>query len=237
MNNQDLIALSIYKTKDYDKFSIDDKYNRDVNENIVKKIKASIKDCGDKGHVFPIVVDDKFRIIDGQHRFKSRKEMGLSIYYIQDIELDSESLGIINDAVGKWKVGDFEKITKEKEIVKAMRAFQKDLPKEITMSIIGKWIGVNNKKMITSSDIKTEEAKAILNQIKPYINFLLKALDYHNLSSTIGGNKAKDEKTLRVFLLGTVVKKLAKKRVLIANLPLNYTFNDFVEYLVKNKII
>lgn len=236
MINQDLVALNIYKTKDYSKFSIDDAYNRDVNENIVKKIKASIKDCGDKGHVFPIVVDDKFRIIDGQHRFKARKELGLSIYYIQDIELDSQSLGIINDAVGKWKSTDFEKVVKEKEIVKVMRAFQKDLPKEITMTLIGKWVGINNRKMINLPEIKTEEIKMILNQIKPYLVFLLKALSYSSLLSG-GAVKKHASNALNVALLGSVCKKLAKKRVLISTLPLNYTYEEFVEHIVKNKIV
>jgi ParB-like nuclease domain len=235
MINQDLVALSIYKTKDYSKFSIDDAYNRDVNENIVKKIKASIKDCGDKGHVFPIVVDDKFRIIDGQHRFKARKELGLSIYYIQDIELDSQSLGIINDAVGKWKSTDFEKVVKEKEIVKAMRTFQKDLPKEVGMNIIGRWAGITNRKMINLPEVKTEEIKLLLNQIKPYLVFLLKALSYSNLTASAMSKKYSSN-TLNVYLLGSICKKLANKRVLISTLPLNYTYEEFVEYLVKNKI-
>lgn len=235
MINQDLVALSIYKTKDYDKFSIDDKYNRDVNENIVKKIKASIKDCGDKGHVFPIVVDDKFRIIDGQHRFRARKEMNLSIYYIQDIELDSTSLGIINDAVGKWKAGDFEKVAKEKEIVKAMQDFRKDLPKEISMRTVGKWVNLSNKSMITANDVKSENVINMLNQIKPYIKFMIKSLDY--TSFDLIGKLNLSDKVLTVGKLGTIAKKLANKRALISELPINYKFNDFVEYLVKNKII
>jgi hypothetical protein len=237
MINQDLVALSIYKTKDYSKFSIDDAYNRDVNENIVKKIKASIKDCGDKGHVFPIVVDDKFRIIDGQHRFKARKELGLSIYYIQDIELDSTSLGIINDAIGKWKTTDFEKVAKEKVIVAAMVAFRKDFPDEITMNTVGKWVGLTSKKMITADEVKTENVIKILNDIKPYILFMVNSLQYSNINLSGASYILDNEKVLPISKVGTIAKRLASKKVIIKDLPINLTFNAFLEHLTKNKII
>ena len=78
----DLIAISVYQTREYDKFIIDSEYNREVDLKHVKKLEECFKNAGDFGKVYPIIVDDKFRIIDGQHRFTARKKLGLIIYYI-----------------------------------------------------------------------------------------------------------------------------------------------------------
>ncbi|MGL4779907.1 MAG: ParB N-terminal domain-containing protein, partial [Bacteroidales bacterium] len=108
----------VYKTKEYSQFKLDSEYNRDVNANHVKKIKESLKKFGDFGECFPIVVDETGRIVDGQHRFSARKELGLTIYYIQSTELDSTKLGGINDAIAKWKPESFIKVAKNNPYVK-----------------------------------------------------------------------------------------------------------------------
>jgi hypothetical protein len=98
---QDIVSTYIYKTKNYDKFTVDPQYNRDVNMKHVDKIVKSYKEFGDYGQDFPIVVDETFRIIDGQHRFHARKKLGFTIFYVQSLELDSIKLGGINDAIAK----------------------------------------------------------------------------------------------------------------------------------------
>ena len=122
----DLVAISVYQTREYDKFIIDSEYNREVDLKHVKKLEECFKNAGDFGKVYPIIVDDKFRIIDGQHRFTARKKLGLIIYYIQTLEITSERLGMINDVIAKWKPDDFLKVAKKSRIVKFMVDYRKD---------------------------------------------------------------------------------------------------------------
>ena len=68
----------IYETKNYDKFSYL-KSNRPINQMRVNNIKNSIDQIG---QVEPIMVDEAFKIIDGQHRFEAcmalEKQVNLS---------------------------------------------------------------------------------------------------------------------------------------------------------------
>jgi len=70
----------IHKTDKYEVFSMIS-WNRAINHaNIKKLIEETEKDF--KMHLFPILVDDEMRIIDGQHRFAVCEQLGCPVYYI-----------------------------------------------------------------------------------------------------------------------------------------------------------
>lgn len=67
------------KTTDYNLFSFLNN-NRLLNRNHINKLKEAISEEGYKVYL-PILVNEHFEIVDGQHRFVACKEMGLPIYY------------------------------------------------------------------------------------------------------------------------------------------------------------
>lgn len=75
--------------------------NRRINRDNVNKLKRSFTEHGWIGE--PIVVDDKFYIVSGQHRYTAAKELGIPIRYM--ITHDDVSVKAIQDtsqAVRKW---------------------------------------------------------------------------------------------------------------------------------------
>lgn len=232
----DLQALSIYKTKDYSKFIVDDEYNRDVNESNVKKIKKSITTYGDHGAVFPIVVDNNFRIIDGQHRFTARKEMNLSIYYVQDIELSSTVLGGINDSISKWKHTDFEKIASKKN-TKLMDIFKEANSK--CFIVLNKTLlpAVCNIKMKGLTQDFTDEqlnaVKTFTNSIIEYINWFVIKVDGKIVS---GNNTGSLINTISQDKLAGIAKKMIVNNIDVNTLPDNLNIDNFMKYIEEKNL-
>lgn len=80
----------INKTKDYSIF----KYltgNRPLNKSHLKKLKLSIEknNCL---NLHPIVVNDNFEIIDGQHRLECAKQLGVEIFFIKSDNVSDDHL-------------------------------------------------------------------------------------------------------------------------------------------------
>jgi hypothetical protein len=224
----DLIATQIYKTKDYDKFVIDENLNRNVNIPNVKKIKNSIKDYGDHGVVFPIVVDDKMRIIDGQHRFTARKELGLTIYYIQDLELDINKLGGINDAVKKWVVGDYEKVNSNTSFYKILKSYKNSVDFENRLSDLAvkafsnRLLGISDKLFLDSSPDYINDINVKFNLLKPYVKWCVEKCYHFEFGKTI-----KYTNTFAKFrYLAPIAKKLLKNKVDLKVLKENYNSLD-----------
>ena len=69
----------IYETKNYDKF-IKKEWNRDINQNNINKIDKSVKENG--WLITPIIVNENYEIIEGQHRYYYAKQNNLVIYLL-----------------------------------------------------------------------------------------------------------------------------------------------------------
>jgi hypothetical protein len=65
----------IQVTSDYDQFVIMEA-NREQNRGHIEAIKAAFGEMGNLTRVQPILVNERFEIIDGQHRFIACKELG-----------------------------------------------------------------------------------------------------------------------------------------------------------------
>lgn len=99
----------VHKTNNYDKFNLY-KFNRSINEGLVKRLMESISKIGYiQGKT--ILVDKDMNIIDGQHRFTACKRLGLPIFYtiikadpqVAIIELNSQQIGWkMNDYINSW---------------------------------------------------------------------------------------------------------------------------------------
>ena len=71
-------TMNVYSTKNYEYFNISE-INRNIKPSQVRVIKNSIISQGQQK---PIVLDNDFYIIDGQHRYTALKELNLPIEFI-----------------------------------------------------------------------------------------------------------------------------------------------------------
>ena len=96
---------TIYKTKDYSKFGVY-KFNRTINESLVKKIMESIQDIG-YIHGKSLIVDKEMNVIDGQHRLEACKRLKLPIYYMITSSDPQKTIIQLNAKQVGWKMNDY----------------------------------------------------------------------------------------------------------------------------------
>lgn len=100
---KDKATATVYTTNDYSKFkSIDG--NRNKNLLHIKRLKESIQ----KIYLFTIIiVNEKFEIIDGQHRFDVICELGLPVNYIVCPGYGLNEVHTLNQNSKTWNADDF----------------------------------------------------------------------------------------------------------------------------------
>lgn len=76
-----LAEATIYSTRKYDKFSYIEG-NRKPTHDHVRQLIGSFSDNNSLVATRPVLVNDKFQVIDGQHRFEACRALDLPIYYI-----------------------------------------------------------------------------------------------------------------------------------------------------------
>lgn len=96
-------VTDVYTTTNYSKFKTIEG-NRVVNELYVEKLKVAMKK---KQLITPIIVNSKFEIIDGQHRYTAISELGKPLYYIVCNDYGLEEVHILNERSNTWKSKDF----------------------------------------------------------------------------------------------------------------------------------
>jgi hypothetical protein len=93
----------VYSTYDYDKFKILFG-NRKLNEIHLKRLMNSFQ----KNYLFsPILVNNNFEIIDGQHRFNAAKELGLPINYMIMPAYGLNEVKVLNTNTSNWNKMDY----------------------------------------------------------------------------------------------------------------------------------
>lgn len=91
----------VQETTNYDQFNFL-AANREVNKRHVQTIKASFEDNGNFTKAQPILVNEQYEVIDGQHRLVAAKEMGLPIYYTIVPGLNADTARRMNLLHRKW---------------------------------------------------------------------------------------------------------------------------------------
>jgi hypothetical protein len=100
---ENTISKQVYSTKNYSMFkSIDG--NWDINQIHLQRLSNSIRD----NYLFTsIVVNEKYEIIDGQHRFDVIKRLGLELNYIICNGYGLKEVQILNQNSRSWQMNDF----------------------------------------------------------------------------------------------------------------------------------
>ena len=96
--------VKVWKTRDYSMFRRLEG-NRKVLRSRVKKIKKSIEQVG--YIINPIIVNEKYEIIDGQGRLEALKELGLDVYYICEEGIGIDECISMNMNNTNWTLMDY----------------------------------------------------------------------------------------------------------------------------------
>lgn len=96
----------VQQTSDYDQFSFIES-NRDQSRGHVEALKRAYEEMGNFTKVQPILVNDRYQIIDGQHRFTACKELGLPIFFTVVAGLGVKEARNMNLLHRSWRVDDF----------------------------------------------------------------------------------------------------------------------------------
>lgn len=97
---------STNKTTDYGQFKLMDN-NREQNRSHIEALKRAFSDSGNLTIVQPILVNDRFEIIDGQHRFLAAKELEEPIYYTVRPGLTIDDARSMNILHRSWHTDDY----------------------------------------------------------------------------------------------------------------------------------
>lgn len=101
--NQKVPICGVFKTTDLDIFKfLND--NRDLNLLHVQRL---VKSFEHKHLVSPIIVNEKYEVIDGQHRLEASKIAGVPVYYIVMPGYSIEDVQILNTNQKNWNSMDF----------------------------------------------------------------------------------------------------------------------------------
>jgi len=100
VNNE---SIAIYETHDYSLFKKLNG-NRDIDKNHLEKI---IKSMEKKYLPIPIIVNEKFEIIDGQHRIESCKKLKYPINYVVINGCRLDDVKLLNSNSKQWSLKDY----------------------------------------------------------------------------------------------------------------------------------
>jgi hypothetical protein len=111
MKKQEPVSVKIEYTYDYDKFKL-----IGINRRVDKKHVVSISEAiliRNLLHLFPLVINKKWEVMDGQHRLsavkiiESAKLLQLPIYYIMDLNITMDDISLLNSNKINWRNLDY----------------------------------------------------------------------------------------------------------------------------------
>lgn len=98
--------MVIQSTQDYTLFKRI-KGNRAVNKPHVSRLLEAIKGTPEAIRYNPIVINEKYEVIDGQHRLDAIQQLTLPVYYIKEDGLTLENVQSLNAMSKPWSPMDY----------------------------------------------------------------------------------------------------------------------------------
>tara|TARA_R110000822_G_scaffold29350_4_gene86498 strand:- start:147 stop:866 length:720 start_codon:yes stop_codon:yes gene_type:complete len=120
------------ETKNYERFNFVST-NRDINNTNLKKIESSILEIGVQ---IPIVVNQNYEIIEGQHRFIALRKNKMVIPYVMSKNASENFIAKLQESK-RWTAEDFCR----------RLATKGDLDCKLALDVAEKWSKMTNKKM------------------------------------------------------------------------------------------
>jgi len=103
----------VEKTNKYEIFK-SLKGNRPLEKTHIRKLKKSIEN-NNRLNLHPIIINQNYEIIDGQHRLEVAKQLGLDIFYIKSETINDEHLIECNVNQKSWEVENYIDFFSQKE--------------------------------------------------------------------------------------------------------------------------
>ena len=122
------------ETKNYDRFNFVST-NRDINNANLKKIESSILDIGVQ---IPIVVNQNYDIIEGQHRFIALRKNKMVVPYVMSKNASENFIAKLQESK-RWTAEDFCR----------RLATKGDIDCQLALDTAERWSKLTNKKMAT----------------------------------------------------------------------------------------
>ena len=167
----DKIIGNVYETFDYGRFRIL-LGNRNIPS--IEKISKSIDGVGSL--VIPIIVNEKYEIIDGQTRFTAWKERNLPVYYIVCEGYGMRECIAMNTTSVNWRIEDYINCYAEyghSDYV-ALREFENQysyvLPKTVIRSVSGGMVAQAPTKAIKDGKFKLSKTKDEIEKVFDYLS-------------------------------------------------------------------
>ncbi len=98
----------IQETSDYKIFKRL-KGNRDVNQGMVADLVESFQEKPQLRLARPVLLNDKYEVIDGQHRLEASVKMHLPVYYMVVDDLTVDDARLLNALQRSWSMMDYAK--------------------------------------------------------------------------------------------------------------------------------
>jgi len=95
-----------YMTEDYDQF-VTLKGNRNVKELHVKRLMKQMTENGNMIDQFPIVINEKMEVVDGQHRLEALRRLKWPVVYEVKEGLTVDAVRVINSGHQNWTWYDY----------------------------------------------------------------------------------------------------------------------------------
>ncbi len=96
----------IQTTTDYDKFKLLDA-NRTVSKRHVQELIVSFKQHPELVEKQPIIVNDAFGVVDGQHRLEACRALGIPVAYVVAASAKISEAQLLNAMQRPWVIHDF----------------------------------------------------------------------------------------------------------------------------------
>lgn len=96
----------VQQTTNYEQFQFINS-NREQNRGHIEAIKKAFEEMGNLTAVQPILVNERYQIIDGQHRFHACKELGYPIYFTMQPGLGVKDARNMNILHRTWRLDDY----------------------------------------------------------------------------------------------------------------------------------
>lgn len=135
----------IRRTTDYTKFMYMGG-NRNVDVKHVLELQAQMERNRSMFASLPILVNEAWYIVDGQHRFEAAKALGLPVYYIMQKGAGLSDARQLNIAQKRWRMIDFAKSYADSgrtDYIELLRISER-YPK-IPLSIVASYLGVHGR--------------------------------------------------------------------------------------------
>lgn len=188
MQNNFKEVAKVYETHEYGMF----KYligNRGVKPARVKKIIDSINNVG-YIKPSPVIVNEKFEVIDGQGRIEACKEKGLPVYFVIAEDAGVEECIMMNIGQSNWGISDYVEsyASRGNQNYVRLKKIMEDYPQFTTAEIYGICINSITVTGFGTTVVKNGDLELSTNDFERIIKVLDYLVEMENVLNAIPGS-------------------------------------------------